>query len=46
VEEICNKITYLEMNVRGDFMNQLTASLFLPHTDLSRFPSVADMMKG
>jgi hypothetical protein len=28
------------MNVRGDFMNMLTASLFLPHTDMSRFPSV------
>ena len=46
VEEICDKITYLEMNVRGDFMNQLTGSLFLPHTDLSRFPSVDEMMKG
>ena len=46
VEEICNKITYLEMNVRGDFMNQLTGALFLPHTDLTRFPSVAEMMKG
>ncbi len=46
VEEICDRITYLEMNVRGDFMNQLTASLFLPHTDLSRFPSVYEMMKG
>lgn len=41
VEEILEKITYLEMNVRGDFMNQLTASLFLPHTDLTRFPEVA-----
>ena len=40
VDEICEKITYLEMNVRGDFMNQLTASLFLPHTDMNRFPSV------
>ncbi|OPL12694.1 MAG: hypothetical protein AVO38_14735 [delta proteobacterium ML8_D] len=46
VEEICDRITYLEMNVRGDFMAQLTASLFLPHTDLSRFPSVADIMKA
>lgn len=45
VEEICNKITYIEMNVHGDFMNQLTGSLFLPHTDLSRFPSVDEMMK-
>ncbi len=41
VEEICDRITYLEMNVRKDFMNQLTGALFLPHTDLSRFPSVA-----
>ncbi len=40
VEEVCSRITYLEMNVRGDFMNQLTAALFLPHTDLSRFPTV------
>ena len=41
MEKICDKITYLEMNVRGDFMNQLTGALFLPHTDLSRFPNVA-----
>ena len=41
MEEICEKITYLEMNVRGDFMNQLTGALFLPHTDLSRFPTVS-----
>jgi uncharacterized 2Fe-2S/4Fe-4S cluster protein (DUF4445 family) len=45
VEEICNKITYLEMNVRKDFMNQLTGALFLPHTDLTRFPSVDKMVK-
>ncbi len=41
LDEICERITYLEMNVRGDFMNQLTGALFLPHTDLSRFPTVA-----
>jgi uncharacterized 2Fe-2S/4Fe-4S cluster protein (DUF4445 family) len=41
VERIREKMTYLEMNVRGDFMSQLTAALFLPHTDLARFPSVA-----
>ena len=40
VEAIRDRITYLEMNVRGDFMNQLTAALFLPHTDRRRFPSV------
>jgi len=40
IERLCDQITYLEMNVRGDFMNQLTGALFLPHTDWSRFPTV------
>ncbi len=40
IEKLCERITYLEMNVRGDFMNQLTGALFLPHTDWSRFPTV------
>ncbi len=40
IERLCDQITYLEMNVRGDFMNQLTGALFLPHTDWNRFPSV------
>ena len=40
VEDITKKITYLEMNVRGDFMNKLTGALFLPHTDRGRFPTV------
>jgi len=44
VEKIKQNITYLEMNVRGDFMNQLTGALFLPHTDISRFPSVKEKL--
>ncbi len=34
-------ITYLELNVNQDFMNRFSAAKFLPHTDASRFPSVA-----
>ncbi len=45
IETIKQNITYLEMNVRGDFMNQLTGALFLPHTDMSRFPSVKKKLK-
>ncbi|MGC9022121.1 MAG: ASKHA domain-containing protein [Dissulfurimicrobium sp.] len=45
VEKIREKITYLEMNVREDFMNQLTAALFLPHTDMERFPSVKALLQ-
>lgn len=40
VYEIREKITYLELNVNQDFMNRFSAAKFLPHTDLSRFPSV------
>lgn len=39
-EEIRDKITYIEMNAQGDFMKRLTGALFIPHTDLSRFPGV------
>lgn len=46
VEAIRERITYLEMNVRGDFMNQLTGALFLPHTNLGRFPSVAKRLSS
>lgn len=45
IDEIRDKITYLEMNVRGDFMSHLTAALFLPHTDLGRFPSVKALLQ-
>ncbi len=37
---IRERITYLEMNVRGDFMAKLTAAMFLPHTDHGRFSGV------
>jgi uncharacterized 2Fe-2S/4Fe-4S cluster protein (DUF4445 family) len=40
LREILANLTYLEMNVRGEFMNLLTGALFLPHTDLNLFPTV------
>ncbi len=40
IDEICRRITYVELNVEGGFMNLLSAAMFLPHTDLSQFPSV------
>ena len=38
---ITDRLTYLELNVNQDFMNRFSAAKFLPHTDVSRFPSVA-----
>lgn len=40
IKQILTKLTYLEMNTRGDFMKLLTAAMFLPHTDAARFPTV------
>ncbi|MBW2607496.1 MAG: DUF4445 domain-containing protein [Deltaproteobacteria bacterium] len=37
---IRDNITYLELNVNQEFMNRFSAAKFLPHTDLSLFPSV------
>jgi uncharacterized 2Fe-2S/4Fe-4S cluster protein (DUF4445 family) len=40
MEEIRDRITYMELNVNQDFMNRFSAAKFLPHTDPFRFPSV------
>jgi len=38
--EIGRRITYVELSTDPAYMNQYTAALFLPHTDLTAFPSV------
>ena len=40
VVEMARRITYLELNVDPAYMSEYTAALFLPHTDLARFPTV------
>jgi len=40
VEDVCNRITYVELNVNMELMNEFRAATFLPHTDTSLFPSV------
>ncbi len=40
VEDLANRITYLELNADPTYMDEYMAALFLPHTDLSRFPNV------
>jgi uncharacterized 2Fe-2S/4Fe-4S cluster protein (DUF4445 family) len=37
---IAKKMTYFELSVSHDFMNEFIAALFLPHTDQELFPSV------
>ena len=40
LDEIAEKIAYVELNAEPSFMDEYTRSCFLPHTDLSLFPGV------
>jgi uncharacterized 2Fe-2S/4Fe-4S cluster protein (DUF4445 family) len=44
-EDIASKMTYIELSVYRSFMDEYMSALFLPHTDMSQFPTVADMVK-
>jgi uncharacterized 2Fe-2S/4Fe-4S cluster protein (DUF4445 family) len=39
--EVAHRMTNIELSTEPEYMDQYTAALFLPHTDLGRFPSVA-----
>jgi uncharacterized 2Fe-2S/4Fe-4S cluster protein (DUF4445 family) len=43
VESIAEKITYLELNTALNYMHEFTGALFLPHTDISLFPSYTNL---
>ena len=40
INQIRDRVTYLELNVNQEFMNRFSAAKFIPHTDTHRFPSV------
>ena len=46
VRQLADRITYRELNVDPAYMNEYTAALFLPHTDVDRFPTVKALMTG
>lgn len=46
IEEIAKRMTYIELSADNSFYDAFTSALFLPHTDLTLFPSVAAMMAG
>lgn len=45
-DEIAEKMTYLELSANPKFMDRYVSALFLPHTNLGLFPSVAKQMKS
>jgi uncharacterized 2Fe-2S/4Fe-4S cluster protein (DUF4445 family) len=44
IDHIAARMTYVELSADNTFYDAFTSALFLPHTDLSRFPSVADTL--
>jgi uncharacterized 2Fe-2S/4Fe-4S cluster protein (DUF4445 family) len=41
--EIADRMTYVELSADNAFYDAFTAALFLPHTEIERFPSVAEV---
>jgi uncharacterized 2Fe-2S/4Fe-4S cluster protein (DUF4445 family) len=44
VLDVAGKMTYLELSADNKFMEEYTSALFLPHTDLTGFPSVREAL--
>jgi uncharacterized 2Fe-2S/4Fe-4S cluster protein (DUF4445 family) len=44
LDEIARKIAYIELNAEAAFMDEYTSSTFLPHTDLTLFPLVQELL--
>ena len=40
IVEIAKRMTYIELSADNTFYDAFTSALFLPHTDISRFPTV------
>src|SRR5581483_9139974 len=45
ITEIAKRMTYIELSADNSFYEAFTSALFLPHTDLSKFPSVAEVLE-
>jgi uncharacterized 2Fe-2S/4Fe-4S cluster protein (DUF4445 family) len=46
VNEIADKITYIELNTEPSYMNEYTGALFFPHTEMDLFPSVKKLFSS
>jgi uncharacterized 2Fe-2S/4Fe-4S cluster protein (DUF4445 family) len=46
ITEIAKRMTYIELSADNSFYDAFTSALFLPHTDLHKFPSVAEALSS
>jgi len=44
-ETVAKKMTYLELSTNTKFMDQYISALFLPHTNIEKFPKVIDQLE-
>ena len=44
IKAIAKKMTYVELSADNRFYEAFTSALFLPHTDLAKFPTVAALL--
>jgi uncharacterized 2Fe-2S/4Fe-4S cluster protein (DUF4445 family) len=45
IKDIASRMTYIELSADNSFFEAFTSALFLPHTDLSHFPSVSKTLR-
>jgi uncharacterized 2Fe-2S/4Fe-4S cluster protein (DUF4445 family) len=41
--QVARQMTYIELSADNSFYEAFTAAMFLPHTEIARFPSVAEV---
>lgn len=46
IDDIARRMTYIELSADNSFYDAFTSALFLPHTDMGFFPSVAQALTG
>jgi uncharacterized 2Fe-2S/4Fe-4S cluster protein (DUF4445 family) len=45
IRDIASRMTYIELSADNSFYEAFMSAMFLPHTDLSKFPSVAEALQ-
>ncbi|MGB9640339.1 MAG: ASKHA domain-containing protein, partial [Anaerolineales bacterium] len=46
LDDIASKMTYIELSADNSFYEAFMSAMFLPHTDLSQFPSVEKALRS
>lgn len=46
IADIARRMTYVELCADNSFTDEFMAAMFLPHTDMTRFPSLRDMVEA